>query len=223
MVVLAPETRPPVGRLLVTEAVKDRGFGVTLCSTDGRRETLRVVDAGVLVTVRLGTDAETSDIGGEGGSMSSAFAAGKASESGGVVTMGELAVELGECSVFLSNVGDDMTERSVEMWDRWRASCFLSLSWSSSASILRSASSSRRRCASMRRVSRSCSPSLISSSIMTARSIATLYFDSRSSREDVVFRACRSKSSLATSMSRSFSCMVLLVSRSVVISFSNVF
>lgn len=58
---------------------------------------------------------------------------------------------------------------------------------------------------------------------MTARSIAMLYLDSRSSNEDVVFLACRSKSSLATSMSRSLSCSVLFASRSVVISFSSVF
>jgi hypothetical protein len=75
----------------------------------------------------------------------------------------------------------------------------------------------------MRRVSRSRSASLISSSIMTPRSMATLYFCSMSSSEDVVLRAWRSKSSLATSMSRSLSVSALLVSRSVVISFSRVF
>jgi hypothetical protein len=41
----------------------------------------------------------------------------------------------------------------------------------------------------MRNFSRSCSPILISSSISTARSMAWLYFDSRSSRDEVVFRA----------------------------------
>jgi hypothetical protein len=75
----------------------------------------------------------------------------------------------------------------------------------------------------MRRFSLSCSPILISSSIITALSIATLYLDSRSSRDEVVFRACLSKSSFWTSISRSFSCNVRLESRSVVISFCRVF
>ena len=47
----------------------------------------------------------------------------------------------------------------------------------------------------------------------------TLYLDSRSSNEDVVFLAWRSKSSFDTSMSRSLSCIDLLVSRREVISF----
>lgn len=139
--------------------------------------------------------------------------------SGGVVTRGELAVELGE----LSNVGDSGTDRSVDMVDRCLASCFLSLSCRISASIFRSASSSRSRCDSTRSFSRSCSPSLISSSIITPLSMATLYLDSRSSRDEVVFLACLSKSSLATSMSRSRSCRVRVVSRSVVISLSRAF
>ncbi|KAL1844566.1 hypothetical protein VTK73DRAFT_2295 [Phialemonium thermophilum] len=58
---------------------------------------------------------------------------------------------------------------------------------------------------------------------MTARSMATLYLDSRSSSEEVVLRAWRSKSSLATSMSRSRSCRVRFASRRVVISFSRAF
>jgi len=49
--------------------------------------------------------------------------------SGGVVMRGELAVEWGdEGSTFLSKVGESGTERSVEMVERWRASCFLILS-----------------------------------------------------------------------------------------------
>ena len=52
--------------------------------------------------------------------------------------------------------------------------------------------------------------------------MATLYLDSRSSSDDVVVRAWRSKSSLATSVSRSRSWSVLLISRRVVISFSSV-
>lgn len=92
-----------------------------------------------------------------------------------------------------------------------------------SASILRSESSSLSRCASIRRASRSCSPTLISSSNITPLSIPILYFDSRSSSEEVVLRACRSKSSFATSMSRSLRCNVRLESRRVVISFCRVF
>lgn len=61
-----------------------------------------------------------------------------------------------------------------------------------SFSILRSDNSVRKRCASIRRASRSCSLFLISSSNSTPRSMATLYLDSRSSRDEVVFRAWRS-------------------------------
>ena len=136
---------------------------------------------------------------------------------GGVVIMGELAVDMGE----LEYMGDPGMERSVEMAERWRDSCFLILSWRISASILRSASSSRSRWVSTRSCSRSCSPILISSSIITPLSIATLYLDSRSSSDDVVFRAWRSKSSFATSMSRNLSVNVRFASRSVVISFSS--
>lgn len=92
-----------------------------------------------------------------------------------------------------------------------------------SASIFRSDSSSRSRCVSMRRFSRSCSPTLISSSIITPRSIAILNFDSRSSREEDVFRTDFSKSSFWTSMSRNLSSSVRFVSRSVVISFCRIF
>jgi hypothetical protein len=98
----------------------------------------------------------------------------------------------------------------------------LILCWRISASILRSESSSRSLWLSTLRCSRSCSPILISSSSMTARSMATLYLDSRSSRDEVVVRAWRSKSSLATSISRSLNWRVLLASRRVVISFSSV-
>lgn len=50
-----------------------------------------------------------------------------------------------------------------------------------------------------------------------------LYLDSRSSSDDVVCRAWRSKSSLATSISRSLNCSALFVSRRLVISFCRVF
>ena len=92
-----------------------------------------------------------------------------------------------------------------------------------SVSILRSDSSSFNRCASIRRSSRSCSPVFISSSSMTLFSIVWLYFDSMSSNDDSVFLCFLSKSSLATSISRSRSCNVRLVSRSSVISFCSAF
>lgn len=84
-------------------------------------------------------------------------------------------------------------------------SAFRSFSWIISPSIFTSDNSSRSRWFSIRSCSRSWSPFLISSSNSTPRSIAALYLYSRSSSDDVVFRACRSKSSLATSISRSFS------------------
>lgn len=143
--------------------------------------------------------------------------------SGGVVMRGELAVEPGEFSMFLSNVGESGTEMSVEIIERWRDSYFRTFSWSTSTSILTSESSSLKRCDSIRKPSRSCSPWRISSSSMTPRSIAILYLDSRSSREEVVLRAWRSKSSFATSVSRSLNCKVRFVSRKVVISFSREF
>lgn len=203
-----------------TEEPNCLGLGVMLWSADGRRD-LRVVGAGVFAVAIFGKGAEASDMGGEGGSWISDTVSAVEMDfvSGGVRISGELAVEFGEWS----KAGDSGMVSSVEMAERWRSSCFLILSWRMSASILRSESSSRNRCASTLRRSRSCSPILTSSSNMTALSIATLYLDSKSSKDDVVFRAWRSKSSFATSISRSFSCSVLLASRRVVISFSSVF
>jgi hypothetical protein len=103
------------------------------------------------------------------------------------------------------------------------ASAMRSFSWTISASILRSDSSSRIRWFSMRSASRSCSPFLTSSSIMTALSMDTLYLDSMSSSDDVWLRAWRSKSSLCTSMSRRRICSARCASRRAVISFCSVF
>jgi hypothetical protein len=103
------------------------------------------------------------------------------------------------------------------------ASARRSFSCTISDSIRRSDSSSRSRWVSILRPSRSCSPILTSSSIMTARSMDTLYFDSTSSSDDVWWRAWRSKSSLCTSMSRSFIWSVRCWSRSAVISFCRAF
>lgn len=187
---LVDAPRATGGRFVVDEEkVFVRGFGVVLLSADGRRVFL--CGAGVLscVLLGLGSEVEASDMGGDGGSWMGPFLGGSSAVSGGVVMSGELAVEPGEFSTFLSKVGDSGTEMSVDIMDRWRDSCLRTLSWSISASILTSESSSLKRWDSIRRFSRSCSPCRISSSSMTPRSMATLYLDSRSSREEVVLRA----------------------------------
>lgn len=132
--------------------------------------------------------AEASDIGGDGGVGVSSMAIFVEVEfvSGGVVIIGDEAVDEGEPSGELGAVMSVAIEESCR---------FRSLSCRISASILRSDNSSRSRCVSIRKFSRSCSPILISSSIMTPRSIATLNFDSRSSNEEDVFLADLSKSS----------------------------
>ena len=140
---------------------------------------------------------------------------------------------VGEDMPVLVVEASDMGERGrsvCESLARWletaRAWCFSmaasarrSFSWVMSDSIFRSDSSSRRRCVSMRRASRSRSPIFISSSSMTSRSMATLYLVSMSSSDDVWLRVWRSKSSFCTSTSRSLRCSVRWASRSVVISF----
>lgn len=207
---------------MVVEEAKFFGFGVMLWSMEGSRDFFGGAGVfGLAVLAGLGRGAEASDIGGEGGSCCSGatLAGGSESSSGGVEIRGELAVDCGE----FSKVGDSGTEISVEMVDKCRWSAFFILSWRISASIFMSDNSSRNRWTSIRSFSRSCSPILISSSIMTDRSRATLYLDSISSSDDVVFLAWRSKSSFATSMSRNLSWSVRLESLRVVISFSNAF
>lgn len=199
------------------------GLGVTVGSIEGSLDLLGLeTGAGVLIEGTLvfgsGAGADASDIGGDGGSLTGVLTDETDEDSGGVVMSGELAPDM----ALPSKMGLSGMERSVSVADMWR-SCFLSLSCKISASILRSDNSSRRRWASILSCSLSCSPILISSSIMTALSIAPLYLFSRSSRDEVVCRACRSKSSFATSMSRNLCCSVRFVSRKVVISFSNVF
>lgn len=170
------------------ELYRAEGFGVVLESPEGSFILLAGGFMGVFN--RVLAEPEASDIGGEGGVGVSETVSVVETDlvSGGVVIIGDEAVdegdplEEGEFGAVMSVV--------IEGSDR-----FLSLSCRISASILRSESSSRRRWVSMRRFSRSCSPILISSSIMTALSIATLYLDSRSSSDEVVFRAWRSKSS----------------------------
>lgn len=198
------------------EGILAIGLGVVLESPEGSFILLFGGFIGVLTTGLA--EPEASEMGGDGGVGVSETVSFVDTDlvSGGVVIIGEEAVELGEPAI----EGELGAVMSVVSEVRWR---FRSLSCMISASILRSDSSSRRRWVSIRRFSRSCSPILISSSIITALSIATLYFDSRSSSDEEVFRACLSKSSFWTSISRSRSCKVRLVSRNVVISFCRVF
>lgn len=200
----------------VPEGIRVIGFGVVLESPEGSFSLLAGRFIGVFIDCAV---VEASEIGGDGGVGVSETVSLVEIDlvSGGVVIIGDEAVEAGEPS---SNEGVLGAVMSVDIEGYCR---FRSLFCIISASTFRSDSSSRRRCVSILRFSRSCSPTLISSSIMTALSIPILYFDSRSSSEEEVFRACRSKSSLDTSMSRSFSCNVRFESRSVVISFCKVF
>jgi hypothetical protein len=126
--------------------------------------------------------------------------------------------------------GRSVCESRARWLETARAWCFSmvasarrSFSWVMSDSIFRSDSSSRSRCVSMRRASRSRSPIFISSSSMTSRSMATLYLVSMSSSDDVWLRVWRSKSSFCTSTSRSCRCRVRWASRRVVISFCSRF
>jgi len=164
------------------------GLGVVLESPEGSFILLFGGFIGVF-SIRF-AEPEASEIGGEGGVGASDIPSVVEIDfvSGGVVIIGEEAVDVGESP----REGEFGAVISVAIFGTCR---FRSLSCIISASILRSASSSRRRWVSIRRFSLSCSPTLISSSIMTALSIATLYFDSRSSNDDEVFRACLSKSS----------------------------
>lgn len=114
-----PETRG--GGMRVVDDLA-RGLGVTLSPREGRRLGLRCsVRTGVFAGVALGTGLDASDMGGEGGSLmsetvptdESAFPVG-----GGVVMRGELAVELGDVSVWRSKVGEPSADMSVEMVER---------------------------------------------------------------------------------------------------------
>ncbi len=170
------------------EAYRDEGFGVVLESPVGN---FILLGGGFIGVFKIDlADPDASDMGGDGGVGVSETVSVVEIDfvSGGVVIIGDEAVDVGESS----RDGELGAVMSVAIEGSWR---FRSLSCRISASILRSESSSRRRWVSIRRFSRSSSPILISSSIITARSIAILYFDSISSSDEVVFRACRSKSS----------------------------
>jgi hypothetical protein len=120
------EGRPPAGRAEPGNPFA-LGLGVAPKSAEGRRdfravEFVPTAETLAVAGVAFGIGADASDIGGDGGSWTSALV------SGGVVTRGELAVESTSPSVFLSKVGEPSADRSVEIVDRWRASCFLILS-----------------------------------------------------------------------------------------------
>jgi hypothetical protein len=165
---------------------------VILKSPDGTR----MRDLGFIGVLKaFGAFAEDSEIGGEGGVGVSDTVSIVETDfvSGGVVMSGDDAIESGDSPSKAGELGAVISV--VRIGGSILSSCLLSLSCIMPASIFKSPSSSRNRWVSIRSPSRSCSPILISSSIITARSIATLNFDSRSSSEDEVFLACRSKSS----------------------------
>lgn len=118
------------GLLVVDEdKVLVRGFGVMLLSAEGTRAFL--CDAGVLRSdelLGLEIEVEASDMGGDGGSWMRGLLGCRSTVSGGVVMRGELAVDSGELSAFLSNVGDSGTEMSVDIMERWRDSYFRTFS-----------------------------------------------------------------------------------------------
>lgn len=219
LALFAPGVVPCELRMVVDAYRVPVGFGVVLEFPVGNFNLLLDRFTGVF-SVGLAED-EASDIGGDGGVGVSEIVSFVETDfvSGGVVMSGDDAPDLGEPSKE-GEFGAVRSVRSVEMVGYCR---FRSLSCMMSASTLRSDSSSRNRWVSMRSVSRSFSPILISSSIMTPRSIDILYFDSTSSKEEKVFRACLSISSFCTSMSRNFSCIVRFTSRSSVISFCKAF
>lgn len=177
------------------DGILEVGFGVVLESAVGTF-ILLLGFMGVLTDSLAVADA--SEIGGDGGVGAVVFVETDLLSTG-VIIIGDEEVDAGDPS---SNLGVFGAVRSIDNEASWR---FRNLSCIISASTFRSDSSSRKRWVSMRSCSRSCSPILISSSIMTALSMDTLYFDSKSSRDEEVFRACLSKSSFETSISRSFS------------------
>ncbi len=193
-----------------------RGVTEAFAAMELFRIGMGVIGEGLPVT-------ETSDSGGDGGVASGSDVSGFVC--GGV----EAAVgdERPVADVDVSDTGERgrnvLPDSRLPVLRWWClstvSSAMRSFSCTISASMRRSDSSSRSRCVSIRSLSRSCSPILISSSSMTVRSMATLYLDSRSSNDDVWWRAWRSKSSFCTSMSRSFICSARWDSRKLVISF----
>lgn len=142
---------------------------------------------------------EASDRGGEGGVVSGGIES--AFERGGVeAVVGEDSVV---ADVDVSETGERGRRESPASrldvlrwwWFSMVSSAIRNFSCTISASMRKSDNSSRSLCVSILNPSRSCSPILISSSSMTVRSKVTLYFDSRSSSDDVWLRPWRSRSS----------------------------
>lgn len=90
----APGIRGPAARAVLVDFAL--GLGVTPWSRDGSLVLRCSVDDGALAGVCLGTGADASDIGGDGGSLRSETFPPVILASGGVVTSGELAVEFGD-------------------------------------------------------------------------------------------------------------------------------
>jgi hypothetical protein len=142
-----------------------------------------VTGGGNLFLTRAATD--LSDSGGEGGVVCTVDVSDLV---GGVDTDGDDVVV---ADVEVSETGDG-GRISVEIGVTFRAlsrsrvcSEWRSFPWIISSSIFRSVSSSLRCWLSILKFSRSCSPFLTSSSNRTPLSMATLYLDSRSSRDEV--------------------------------------
>lgn len=156
----------------------------------GNRERLLAIPE---VLAKILGCAEASDKGGEGGvgtpevSDTFDFVGGvETAVDGPVVRDASEVGERGNAGRADSGKGRARAEtRCCSMVD----SASRSFSVEISDSILRSESSSRKRCVSTRSPSLSCSPERISSSSMTPLSMETLSFDSRSSKEEVVLRA----------------------------------
>lgn len=141
------------------------------------------------VVTGFGTLAEPSDIGGEGGVGVSERPDDEGAFVGGVSKVGDDAVVVVGDSSDRGDAEIPMGCSVIAFSLRAKASVALrSFSLIISVSILRSDSSSRSLCASIRRLSRSCSPVRISSSSRTLLSRAWLYLDSMSSKDDSVLR-----------------------------------
>lgn len=194
-----PATAPAPGaaEILGSRVCRGREVNVpALGVAAGSRDAIEAFRVGTGGLKGMGRKARgASDSGGEGGVESGR-------RTSGCMLYGGVDAAVGEDMLVFVVEASDMGERGRNVCDsfaRWletaRWWCFSMVASASrsfscviSDSIFRSESSSRRRCVSMRNPSRSRSPILISSSNMTSRSIATLYFVSISSSEDVWLR-----------------------------------
>lgn len=111
--------REPSGRMFEREVLALGVIMIWSTEDEGSLDFFLRVGAGVLSLVLeagLGRVDETSDMGGDGGSLGmwSLLAGGKEMSSEGVEMSGELAVDLGE----FSNVGDSGIDMSVDIVER---------------------------------------------------------------------------------------------------------